>query len=323
MKKESINTFLDQRNIPYEEDVSIMSKSWIKRGGIASFWVQPIEMSQMKEFVKWLQKESISFEVVGNTSNTYFLNSYNPLVVISTLKLKKFQIADGVIVCDCGCNMIRLSKYCIENRIAGYEGFIGLPGTVGGAAINNSGCYNSLTSDLIKEVSIIEQGEEKILTRDQLKYAHRTSVLKRKEIDAVLLTVSFDISKQEDSSILKNRATEFQQHRISYSEHKYPNLGTAFCQLDIKYSLMQQVLKKMHTLVLLLFIKKEKRMPFHTRFILQIFPETSEFRSYISDCGMQCFVWKDNGADNAFVKYMEFIRNRANSFVLEIDIKEK
>lgn len=81
-------------------------------------------MTQFKTLINWCQTKKIRFEVIGNTSNCYFLNDYHLDLVITTLKLNEMQIDGDTIICDYGYNMTRFSKYCTSNGIAGYDGFI-------------------------------------------------------------------------------------------------------------------------------------------------------------------------------------------------------
>lgn len=286
-----IKDYLDNENIFYETDVNLKTKTWIKRGGIASIWIQPSDMNLFEKIIVWCQKNYIEAEIIGNTSNCYFLNYYNPLLVVSTIRLKNMRIDGNYIICDCGYNMSQLSRYCIYNGISGFEGFVDLPGTVGGAAINNSGCYGSLTSNVVESVLIIKDGERKILTNNQLQYSHRNSILKSKRLKAVVLSVKFKIENKEDPRLLKARAKTNQYLRKKFQETKYPNLGTTFNVLQLK---------------------KDSYLALHNK----------KFKRYISEYGIQCFTWKDEGADDAFIDYLNFIKQNAIEFSLEIDIKD-
>ena len=130
-----------------------------------------------------------------------------------------------MIRCGCGYNLMKLSKYCINNGIAGYEGFIGLPGTVAGAAINNAGSYGSVISYVVKKVEIFTtECETKWITNDQMGYKHRNSYLKTGDLKGIVLSVEFDTSIKEDKSILLEKANKFAHHRKTYQEKKYTNL---------------------------------------------------------------------------------------------------
>lgn len=319
-----IINFLEEENISYNRDVDLKTKTWIKRGGITKLWVQPTKMTHFENLIAWCQINKIIFEVVGNTSNCYFLNDYHPLLVISTLKLNKMSVDGDTITCDCGYNMARLAKFCNSEGIAGYEGFIGLPGTVGGAAINNAGCYGSLISDLVVKLHILHMGKSLILTNEQLKYSHRDSVLKSLEIDGVVTSVIFKIIGDEDPSVLEKRAQNFQSLRKATQEHTYPNLGSTFCTMEFKEHsfFMNLITSFIYRFLNLVVSKNEIRQKLRTKFFLKL-RSAGKFREYISDYWVGCFTWRNEGADRAFIDYLDFINKETSKAVLEIDIKGK
>lgn len=316
--------FLQKEYISFKKDVNLKTKTWIKRGGIARLWVQPIKLSDFEKVICWCQLNKIQFEVIGNTSNCYFLNDYNPDLVISTLKLTQMHFEADTITCDCGYNMTRFSKYCNSHGIAGYEGFIGLPGTVGGAAINNAGCYGSLISDVIRDVYIIQNGEKCLLTNKLLSYCHRNSALKSKEIDGVVTSVTFNIEHKEDPNILEKRAKDFQSQRKTFQEHTYPNLGSTFSTLEFKTpSIIIRTTNAIVQSVLNCIIRNQiKKQKLRTKLFLRL-RGAGMFQKYVSEYGIGCFTWKDEGADRAFVEYVDFIKRNTMKAIIEIDIKQK
>lgn len=319
---EDVINFLKDENISFNKDIDLRQKTWIKRGGKASVWTLPDNISVFEKLINWCQLNKVKFEVIGNTSNCYFLNNYNPGLVISTLKLNNMIHDKNSIICDCGYNMSKLSKYCIRKGISGFEGFIGLPGTVGGAIINNAGCYGSLVSDIVKNVIIIRNGNKELLTNEQLHYSHRNSVLKSKIIDGVVHSVIFKIDRRDSVDILEKRALEFQFHRRSFQEQTYPNLGSTFSIIQLKkYSFFLKCLNALIYRFLNLTIRDQvKRQKLKTRITL-IFRKAGKLRRYISDFGIGCFTWKDDKADQVFFQYLDFIERISVKSVIEIDIK--
>lgn len=316
--------FLQANQISFEKYVDLKTKTWIKRGGIAKLWIQPVKLSNFEILISWCQLNKIHIEVIGNTSNCYFLNNYNPDVVISTLNLNEIQVDEETITCDCGYNMSRLTKYCISQGIAGFEGFIGLPGTVGGAAINNAGCYGSLISDVVKEISIIKDGEKCLLTNKQLNYSHRNSALKSKEIDGIVTSVTFKIKNKEDKDVLDKRAKAFQLQRMTFQEHSYPNLGSTFAVLEFKtLPIIIRIVNAISQRLINFMIKNQViKQKLKTKLYLRLHGAGS-FRKYVSEYNIGCYTWKDEFADHAFNEYLNFIKLNSNNFKMEIDIKER
>jgi UDP-N-acetylmuramate dehydrogenase len=321
-KKNKIINFLLSEKIIYGENIDLKTKTWIKRGGIANVWIQPENIEDFKKVIIWCQVNVIEFEVVGNTSNCYFLNTYNPLLVISTLKLRGISEKENNVICECGYQMSRLAKFCNSRGYVGYEGFIGLPGTVAGAVVNNSGCYGSLTSNILKEISILQNGEIKVLKNHQLECQHRSSALKLKKIKGVILTVTFDISKKEDAIRLSKKSKEFQRRRYLTQENKYPNLGTVFCILRFRHSLYQKFIRGSFSRLIHLILKNPVKQQIALVRLFWLLNPAGSFRRYVSKYSVQCFTWKDDGADQAFNEYVAFIKKNATEATMEIEIKQ-
>ena len=88
---------------------------------------------------------------------------------------------NALLTVSSGTSLIRLSRYCQEKGLSGLEWAIAVPGTVGGAVVNNAGAHDSdiassLTGALVYEA---ERGECWYGTED-LDYAYRHSRLKQR-----------------------------------------------------------------------------------------------------------------------------------------------
>src|SRR5438270_42593 len=61
-----------------------------------------------------------------------------------------------------------------------------VPATIGGAVVNNAGAFGGDTASCLLEATVVDaDGWHRRLTRDELGYAYRTSVLKRHELGDV------------------------------------------------------------------------------------------------------------------------------------------
>ena len=139
--KDEIRKFLQEMSIEFEENVSLKRKTWIKRGGIASFYVLPKSSDELLVICRFLFRNNIPFDIVGHTSNMYFLNEYDSNVFISTKNLLGEIETDDSFVCEAGVNVSGFSRRMSEMGDVGFEGLVGLPGTMGGAVVNNSSAF--------------------------------------------------------------------------------------------------------------------------------------------------------------------------------------
>ncbi|MCY3833750.1 MAG: UDP-N-acetylmuramate dehydrogenase [Chloroflexi bacterium] len=80
-----------------------------------------------------------------------------------------------------GANLIRLSRYCEENCLTGMEWAIAVPGTVGGAVVNNAGAHGGdIASALTRALLVDAMGRERWFRVAEMEYAYRHSRLKQR-----------------------------------------------------------------------------------------------------------------------------------------------
>lgn len=99
-----------------------------------------------------------------------------------------------------------LVAYTVEQGLAGIEAMSGIPGTVGGAPVQNIGAYGQEIQSTLVEVELIDEatGDVSTVPASELGLAFRTSVLKHHYGGAplrraVILSVTLDLAEVGDS----------------------------------------------------------------------------------------------------------------------------
>ena len=123
-------------------------------------------------------------------------------------------------MCSSGFNLNKLAKLCVARNVAGYEGFLGVPGTVGGAVVNNSGAFESEMSKVVRAVTVVDAMgfESKVSARD-LGFELRSSLFKKGGCNATILSVEFDCSKKTDGKALAEKV----DHVVSFRKKHIDN----------------------------------------------------------------------------------------------------
>lgn len=325
---ELLKNELNSIGIPFEENFPLKKITWIKRGGVAKFLCRPQSASDLKMLCKFLRKKNIDFDVFGGTSNLYCRESYNPAVVVSTLNVNKYNFDSECIECDCGVQSAVLSKKCCEKGLRGFEGLVSLPGTIGGAVCNNSGAFGCCISDNLQSVLLIDEcGVEKELKKTDLFFSHRSSVLKNKILAGTIISCKFKKIKTDENLLQiaeKNIAV-----RKATQQGPLQNLGSVFTENRMRRVKRSDVSSLYAYIRYLLFLvwykyfgrKIEKYKSSKKKFLLRLLGY-SELDKYVSDKNLNCFVWSDDGADVAFVRYVEFMSRFNGTSKLEIEIRE-
>jgi UDP-N-acetylmuramate dehydrogenase len=89
----------------------------------------------------------------------------------------------------------------IEKGFADLESLSGIPGTIGGAPIQNIGAYGHEVSETIARVKAYDRtkGEITTFTNEQCRFSYRNSVFKAEAGRYVILNVTFQLRKGEHS----------------------------------------------------------------------------------------------------------------------------
>ena len=104
-----------------------------------------------------------------------------------------------------GTNLIRLSRFCQERGLAGMEWAIAVPGTVGGALVNNAGAHgDDIAASLSRALIYAADGGERWQAEAEFDYAYRHSRLKQRDDRRFfILSAEFELARDEPRRILE------------------------------------------------------------------------------------------------------------------------
>ena len=320
---EKVISFLQDRNIKYEEKVLLRKKTWIHRGGECKCYITPESSAQLKDIVIFFYDNNIKFLTLGHSSNVYIFNTCNIDYVISTLRCKKYEIdTKGYINCDAGVSVSKLARDMVKQGIKGFEYLTELPGTVGGALYNNSSCIKNSISQLLIEAEFVRNdGKILFLTSNDLDFKFRTSILKEKRLKGTILSLKLKL-EYGDSKILEKIAEENSKSRIRLIEGNAHNLGCTVnrCFINGKMPLKYSILLRIYNKILLITEgNNEERKRKSRDFICRIAGYT-DLAQYISPKNIIIFMWKDENADKVFPRYLEFMNKVFRTDKVEIEI---
>lgn len=314
--------FLKNANIAYRENVRIGDITGMNQENILPFIVYPDSINSFILLIKELKKRSLSFEVLGGITNTYLCNSFYRDVLIITTKIKDIKYYENTIEVTCGYNLTRLAKELSSKGICGYEGFIGIPGTVGAAALNNSGAFNSNMSKVVKSVQVFNTETEIIenYNNNELKYDTRTSILKGTK-HLIILSIIFDTSSHDDIKAINKIIEKNSYYRKTVIDGKRKSLGSVFVSSTLKYLYYNHKIaftfKKIFNLPLKLIFHNARINTFMD-FLFLGKPQLA----FHCD-SLNRFTWTKKTTEQDFINYIKSMQTLANNKLkLEIEIKK-
>ncbi len=201
--------------------------TWFRVGGPAALLFQPADEDDLAAFLKALPPEA-PVTVVGMGSNLLVRDGGVAGVVIR-LSARGFGKAhrEGPRHIRVGAAMPdkRLAAFALEQGLAGFEFFHGIPGAVGGAVRMNAGANGAETRERLVEARAVDRkGGRHVLSNADLGFSYRHSALPE---DFIVTGALFEGAPDERSAI-RARMDAVQAHREAAQPVREKTGGSTF-----------------------------------------------------------------------------------------------
>lgn len=219
-----------------KENVPLAPYTSARIGGPADIFLMADTSTELARIVKLLWKNDTPFTLLGGGSNVLVSDKgVRGVVVLNRAKGLKFNTGDQPSVkTESGVVFSNLANRCASKGLAGLEWAAAVPGTVGGAIYGNAGAFGGdVSGDLISAELLTMEGRE-TFTVEQMGYGYRTSVLKRGELRAMVLSAEFALknSTKEEATV---KIQQFSAHRKA-TQPPGASMGSMFKNPDGNYA---------------------------------------------------------------------------------------
>jgi UDP-N-acetylmuramate dehydrogenase len=172
----------------------------LRVGGPIGSFVEPASAEELVDAVRGADASGTEVLVLGGGSNLVVGDDGFDGLVVSVAQLTGRQRAGDTWEFSAGVQWDAAVRSTVESGCTGLEALSGIPGTVGGAPIQNVGAYGALTSDVLSSVRVYDR-ETDAIERWKAEHCefgrHRSSVFKRSR-RWVILDVQFGLSASPD-----------------------------------------------------------------------------------------------------------------------------
>ena len=183
----------------------LSSFTTLRVGGPARKIIHAHSEAELIEFVKAADSAKEPILILGGGSNLLISDAGFAGTVIRVESkgnaLDYDACSGGMIEVSAGEDWDKFVGISIEKGFADLESLSGIPGTVGGAPIQNIGAYGHEISETIARVKTYDRskGEVKTFTNAECKFSYRNSTFKEQPDRYVILTVTFQLRKGAQS----------------------------------------------------------------------------------------------------------------------------
>jgi UDP-N-acetylmuramate dehydrogenase len=196
-------------------------------GGPADALLVPSDVAQLKLALAAARTLDIAITVIGNGSNLLVGDGgVRGLVIKLAGTMAHVRVEDTSVIAGCGILLSELSRQTASGGLAGLEFAEGIPGTLGGAVVMNAGAYDGEMAGVVSSVRVLAfDGQEKIMTRDDLAFGYRTSALQCGGLIAVEAALALHPS---DRAVSMARIDDLHRRRWEKQPMDVPSAGSAF-----------------------------------------------------------------------------------------------
>ncbi len=171
------------KTLTIEENIPLANFSTFRVGGPARYLTHVSNETDVQNALLFARKHSIPLFVLGGGSNIVISDKgFSGLVILNRIKGVETQRNENNVLVRAGAgeNWNDVVGKCVEENLAGIECLSGIPGTVGGAVVQNIGAYGQGIHEAVKEVRAIniKTGELKIFNNKDCLFRYRDSFFK-------------------------------------------------------------------------------------------------------------------------------------------------
>ena len=232
MSYNKLKKFLNIHSIQFDQDINLIKYNSLKINSISKMFINVKSIDKLRTLLSFLNENKIKYFVLGNGSNTLFVDKIIKLVIIKYEPTPKTIINNSFLLVDSNMKNITLSSYLCKKGFSNLEFLCVIPGSVGGGIVLNASYKKDSFKDNLLYVEFIDKkGNVKWIDSKNIEFRYRGSSLKD---EGVFVTRAiFKLNKNEPKNI-ENKINELIKEKMNCQPLDYPNCGSIFKNGDLK-----------------------------------------------------------------------------------------
>ena len=212
----------------FNYNVKLSNYSWFNLGGNAEYFYKAKDEAQLIEFLREAKIKNIKTIILGAGSNTLFRdNGVKGAVIKLGNKFSYTKLIDKNTL-DVGAATLdrKVANYAKENNIGNLEFLSCIPGSIGGAIIMNSGCYENDISKVLLSIRVIDKKRLSVIEikKEDIKFLYRGTNLSN---DLIIISAKLKGSTSVIEKIEKKQS-DFIEKKKSSQPSQIKTCGSTF-----------------------------------------------------------------------------------------------
>ena len=197
-----------------------------KIGGRAALFAEPDNLCEVKELIGQAREKSQPFFILGAGSNLLVRDEGFDGIVISTRKLNRISRTGRYVLAESGVLVSQILKFGVKCNLAGFEFLAGIPGSLGGVLLMNSGVKEQSVSQVVAGIKALDENLEEVeLIAAEAFFSYRSSNLSRFPF---IVSASLEAKPVERNAEIKQKINAHIFGRNSSQPRGYPSAGSIF-----------------------------------------------------------------------------------------------
>lgn len=180
-----------------EQDKNLAEYTTMGVGGNAKYFIEIFDERGLIQAVEFAQEKGLQVFILGGGSNVIISDQgFAGLVILNRITGVDVDEPSGLVKGGAGENWDNVVEKVVAKGLSGIECLSGIPGTLGGAAVQNIGAYGQTFGDVIEKVEAFNVAEEAIeeFSLEKCEFDYRTSKFKNNP-NYILTHVYFRLQK--------------------------------------------------------------------------------------------------------------------------------
>ena len=210
------SNFIKKLDGNFRMNVKLSNYSWFNLGGNAEYFYKARDKNQLIKFLIEAKKKKLKTTILGAGSNILFRDKGVKGVVIklgngfsyTNLQEKNIVVA-GAATLD-----RKVADFAKENSLENLEFLSCIPGSIGGAIIMNSGCYENDISKVLLSIQAIDKNKltEIELKKEDINFSYRGTNLSD---DLIIISAKFKCIIGKKDKIEKKQLNYIKKKKLS------------------------------------------------------------------------------------------------------------
>jgi UDP-N-acetylmuramate dehydrogenase len=198
-----------------KEQVPLAPYTTFQIGGPAAHFASVASQEELEEAIIFAKAKSLPKLILGGGSNVLISDlGFEGLVI--QIHIKGIEVEEDTLIAGAGEEWDALVERAVTEGMWGIENLSNIPGTVGGAVVQNIGAYGAALSEVLKwaEVLDTQTGEVAHYTNEECQFEYRDSVFKHNP-DLIVLRAALTLSREpKPNTSYKDLAARFKDSSL-------------------------------------------------------------------------------------------------------------